>query len=169
MSPRTLLLLSPFALAILLGKLATVPEQTTKHDHQGKLGMIELTMDRYAGTHRPLILFAPSSISPQYLETMVILNRNGSFLQERDLVVIEIFEEGISRSDGRAITPASAAKLREHFEIEPGASAIILVGKDKTEKRRWESLPALREIFETIDAMPMRQQEIEERKPRTSS
>ncbi len=100
---------------------------------------------------------------------MVILNRNGSFLQERDLVVIEIFEEGISRSDGRAITPASAAKLREHFEIEPGASAIILVGKDKTEKRRWESLPALREIFETIDAMPMRQQEIEERKPRTSS
>lgn len=169
MSLRTLILLSPFAIAVLLGKLATVPEIPQPREEPRNVGMIDFTMKRYELTHRPLILFSPSSITATYLESMIVLNRNGSFLQDRDMVVVEVFEEGTSRADGRAMVPDSAAKLRELFGVEPGESAVVLVGKDRAEIERWEKLPPLREIFGTIDAMPMRQHEVEGRHSSPSS
>jgi hypothetical protein len=40
---------------------------------------------------------------------------------------------------------------------------VILVGKDGTEKRREQTPIELADIFNQIDAMPMRQQEMKQR------
>ena len=53
----------------------------------------------------------------------------------------------------------SAVKLRNQFKIDSGTTTFILIGKDGTEKLRKDSMD-LDELFEVIDAMPMRQREV---------
>ncbi len=63
-------------------------------------------------------------------------------MKERDLIVL--------RAD---------AGLRKAWDLAPDANAAILVGKDGTEKARWKAVPTPEEVFQRIDAMPMRQSE----------
>jgi len=46
--------------------------------------------------------------------------------------------------------------------VAPDAFRVVLVGKDGTEKRRDAEPVAARSLFDTIDAMPMRQREMRE-------
>jgi len=46
---------------------------------------------------------------------------------------------------------------------EEGEFAVILIGRDGGEKARWTEPVAATEIWERIDAMPMRRAEMEER------
>ena len=59
------------------------------------------------------------------------------------------------------LTAASADKSRNEFKVEPGTTTFVLVGKDGTEKLRKAKID-LDEIFEVIDAMPMRKREMKE-------
>ncbi|MBW4517481.1 MAG: DUF4174 domain-containing protein [Timaviella obliquedivisa GSE-PSE-MK23-08B] len=47
--------------------------------------------------------------------------------------------------------------------MAPGKFTVILVGKDGTEKQRSQTPIDPATIFRTIDAMPMRQQEMRDR------
>ncbi len=79
--------------------------------------------------------------------------------QERDLKLVEVLAVGASRVDGQPMTAASAARLRQQFGIDSDAFAVILIGKDGTEKQRERAPIEPVALFRTIDAMPMRQQE----------
>lgn len=57
----------------------------------------------------------------------------------------------------------SAERLRQQFGITTEDFAVILVGKDGTEKQRSQTLIDPATIFSAIDAMPMRQQEMRDR------
>ncbi len=57
---------------------------------------------------------------------------------------------------------AAARGLRERFDVPRGAFRVVLVGKDGTEKRRAPKPVPARSLFDTIDAMPMRQREMRE-------
>lgn len=50
-------------------------------------------------------------------------------------------------------------RLRAALGIPDNANVAILIGKDGTEKMRWEKPPEPEAVFEIIDAMPMRQRE----------
>ena len=82
-------------------------------------------------------------------------------LQEREITVYRVFEEGESLGPEGPISAAEARQLRERFGPE-GAFTVVLVGKDTTEKLRRSDVLSTGELFETIDAMPMRQREMRE-------
>ncbi len=110
--------------------------------------------------HRILLIFAPSEQSPLYQQQQQAWQSRSEDMQERDLKWVEVLANGISRVDGQPMADASADRLRNQFGIAPEDFAVILVGKDGTEKQRFSQPVDLSEIFSTIDAMPMRQQEM---------
>ena len=49
------------------------------------------------------------------------------------------------------------------YDVEPGTHTAILIGKDGSEKLRWGKETDWENIKQTIDLMPMRQYEMEQR------
>lgn len=99
-----------------------------------------------------------------------------SAFAERDLLLVQVPARGRGQWRGwgsdeaaaaRAVSAEAIARLRERFGVAEDAFALILVGKDGTEKRRDEAPVPLQAIFDEIDAMPMRQRELRrQRNPR---
>jgi hypothetical protein len=64
-----------------------------------------------------------------------------------------------------SMTAAEQAATRKRFHIAPNAFTVILIGKDGGEKLR-SSIPlSVDTLRSTIDAMPMRQDEMRQPKP----
>jgi hypothetical protein len=61
------------------------------------------------------------------------------------------------------ILPFDGQKLRETYRVENDTFATILIGKDGGEKLRSSKAISVSNIFDEIDAMPMRQDEMESR------
>ena len=94
---------------------------------------------------RPLVVVAPPD-DPRIAEQRERIAEAASGFRERDQMLVEARD-----GDG----------LRERFRVAPDAFAVILVGKDGTEKARWPEPVDAAEVFALIDAMPMRRREIE--------
>jgi len=109
--------------------------------------------------HRIVLIFAPSERSPAYQQQMKAWEAHQAGWQERDPKLVEVLAVGASRVDGQPMTAAAAARLRHQFGIDSDAFAVILIGKDGTEKQRERAPVEPTALFRTIDAMPMRQQE----------
>ncbi|MBD2056054.1 DUF4174 domain-containing protein [Oculatella sp. FACHB-28] len=121
---------------------------------------VEFNLSEYQWQHRILLVFAPSTSSSDYQQQMQAWQVDGAGIDERDLKLVQVLETGESQVDGQSISSASAERLRRQFEITPEEFAVILVGKDSTEKQRSQTPIDLAVLFRTIDAMPMRQQEM---------
>jgi hypothetical protein len=117
--------------------------------------------ERHAWEHRPVVVFAPSPESETYEQQREIFRSREEGLRDREIVVYHVFTDGGVRGpDGRR-TDAVGRALRERFQPE-GRFAVVLVGKDTTEKLRTRDVLSAEKLFETIDAMPMRQREMRE-------
>ncbi|MBV8886427.1 MAG: DUF4174 domain-containing protein [Chroococcidiopsidaceae cyanobacterium CP_BM_RX_35] len=124
---------------------------------------VGFNLSQHQWHHRVVLIFAPSERSPAYQQQMQQWQAYPEGIRERDLKLVEVLVTGESRADGQPITPASAERLRQQFGITPEDFTVILVGKDGTEKQR-ERVPVDPTVlFRTIDAMPMRQQEMRSR------
>ena len=123
---------------------------------------IEFRLEDHRWSHRLLFVFASSRDVESYVEQVKRLAGTQGGFRERDLLLIEVMEDGPSRVSTDTLSAASEQRLRDRFNVPPSAFRIVLVGKDGTEKRRDETPVAAPSIFETIDAMPMRQREMRE-------
>ena len=121
-------------------------------------------LDQYQWKNRLLLVFAPSAKSPPYENQMRLLEGAGPELKDRDLKVLHLLLEGDNRIDDQALPPDAARQLRARFDVGEEAFILILIGKDGTEKRRDDAPLQPEALFEQIDAMPMRQRELQERK-----
>jgi hypothetical protein len=126
---------------------------------------VTVDLTQYQWRHRLLLLFAPSEDDDAYAKVRNDLVRQSAGVEERDLVVFRVLEHGESYAGGDEIDGRDAASLRERFTALSGEFLLVLVGKDGTVKRRSEGPVAIRDIFEQIDAMPMRRREMRERQP----
>jgi hypothetical protein len=122
-------------------------------------------LDRYLWDARLLLAFAPSAEAPGWAELEGRLEARRPALRDRDLVVFRVRGDGGQRN-GTPLSRADAAALRARFAIAAGESALILVGKDGGVKRRAALDTDLADIFRQIDAMPMRRQEMAEKRRR---
>lgn len=100
---------------------------------------------------RPLIVFADSPLDPAFIEQMDLLAAEKEAVAERDILIITDTD------------PSAKSTLRTEFR--PKGFAFVLVGKDGGVKLRKPFPWDMREISRTIDKMPMRQREIEDRRP----
>jgi hypothetical protein len=114
--------------------------------------------------NRLLLVFAPSVDDSACRLLMTEMTNQTGGVQDRDLLLGEIFERGPSRFAGAALSPQSAESFRRQFAVRPGISTVILIGKDGEVKLRREGPVQATEIFALIDSMPMRRQEMREGK-----
>jgi hypothetical protein len=99
---------------------------------------------------RPLVVFADSPADPRYTLQMEYLTQRLEYLDERDVVVLTDTD------------PSADSELRER--LRPRGFMLVLMGKDGTIYLR-KPLPwDVREISRVIDKMPMRQQEMRDRR-----
>ena len=125
---------------------------------------VKKSLDAYKWNNRLLLVFAPNEDSPTYQQQMQRFQGKQADLSERDLLVFELLAQGTSRVNGQSITPEEAAQVRQRFNVGSQDFRVILVGKDGTAKRRDRTPVSPEVIFKEIDAMPMRQQEMNSRR-----
>jgi len=99
---------------------------------------------------RPLVVFADSPADPRYIQQMEYITDRLEDLALRDVVVLTDTAKGEDTA------------LRE--KLRPRGFMLVLIGKDGTIYLR-KPLPwDVREISRVIDKMPMRQQEMRDRR-----
>ena len=123
------------------------------------------SLQQYHWGNRPLLLFAISADDPDYRKQKADLDAHAAGVTERDIVLIEC----LGTRNGHVLEPGEprqmlqvedVEELRLRFGVDLNGFALILIGKDGTEKRREAKAVAVDALFEQIDAMPMRREEI---------
>jgi hypothetical protein len=102
---------------------------------------------------RSLYVFTPSGNDPRSIEQARAIRTNQADADERQLVLMP-------EINGAAYENSEQAGLRRRFKIKPGDFTVILVGKDGGEKLRSGKPISFDKLRDTIDSMPMRQQEM---------
>lgn len=122
------------------------------------------TLDRLKSNKRVVLLFAKSRSTAGLDQQVDILRNFRPEMRERDLIVLRTTgsEETRSAIGYSSIQRGTARDLRNRFKPVGSGMTVILVGKDGTEKGRWQRVVQPREFFELIDSMPMRKEKINE-------
>ena len=145
---------------LVLSLLAVCPAEAQRSPSMSAAPDSSFSLQAYQWENRLLLMFAPSAEAPAFREQLQRLEAAEDGLAERDLLLIRVFGDGASRVGNRPISPEAAHQLRGRFDVAPAHYRLILVGLDGTEKRREASPISVKSLFETIDAMPMRQREM---------
>lgn len=141
--------LIPLFLTLLIATSTAIAQQTPT--------MVNL--QSYQWKNRLILVSAPSENAPEYQQQMQLFSNQTAEFADRDLLLIELFSNGTSRINGNTINSEDVTQIKQQFNIGNEFS-VILVGKDGTAKRRETTPVEATAIFEQIDAMPMRQQEM---------
>lgn len=140
--------LSPLALAQDAGNAEAVPpeETATLVIREG----YDVDLETFQWTHRPVVVFADSPADPRFHEQMAELMADEPALLTRDVIVLTDTD------------PAARSALRQ--KLRPRGFMLVLIDKDGAVALR-KPLPwSVRELSRTIDKMPMRIREVEERR-----
>ena len=101
---------------------------------------------------RPVVVFADTPADPAFQRQVELLAARADDLVERDIVVILDAD------------PEARSEIRE--KLRPRGFMLAIIGKDGGVKLRKPFPWDVREISRTVDKMPMRRQEIRERRDR---
>jgi hypothetical protein len=116
---------------------------------------------RFQGKSRLVLVFAPSAEDVHYKTQMADIAEHEQGLDERDVVLFSVLAEGTSQAGKESLTMAQAAALQAYFDVDPTAFMVVLVGKDGGVKLQKDQVISTQELFEKIDSMPVRQQEMQ--------
>ncbi len=120
-------------------------------------------LDDLRWKHRVLIVFAPDDSHPAYRQLEASLHNSMRDFEDRDMVLVSVFGESVTRSDSVVVQDAAALSLRERFDVATTSFEVVLVGKDGGVKLRADDPDVLSEIYALIDTMPMRRREMRSR------
>lgn len=101
---------------------------------------------------RVLLLCAPTADNADLRRQQQLLGPARAELNTRDLLVREVLTS--------QLPPADQRYAREQLKVPANGFVVILIGKDGGVKRRETSPLPPAQLFSTIDAMPMRRQEM---------
>ncbi|NTV42481.1 MAG: DUF4174 domain-containing protein [Syntrophobacteraceae bacterium] len=124
---------------------------------------MDVDFEQFQWKNRLLFVFAPESTNPLFERLQREISTRKHEVDDRDLVIFEILELGISKMNGTQLDPHTAPSLRKRFDISPKTFTLILVGKDGGVKLKRNDHVKLEEIFRLIDSMPMRQDEMRQK------
>ena len=116
-----------------------------------------ISLRSFVGRKRIVVVFSPP---PSFLDHV------DAGYTERDLVVLAVFHPNdprltISAKPLYMLADAGGHVFRRYHAEE--GTTFYLIGKDGTIKLARRGCPSSRELFATIDAMPMRREEIRQR------
>ena len=114
----------------------------------------------YKWDNRVLLVFSPNTFNADYRDLSSDLKKAKAGIQERDLEVFYALEQRSASAKGQILPDEVTQSLRAQFDVSTSDFAIILIGKDGTEKLRADKSISTKELFEEIDSMPMRKLEM---------
>ncbi|MDZ8221607.1 MULTISPECIES: DUF4174 domain-containing protein [unclassified Nostoc] len=147
---------------IILSPVSKADTVQSSINHAIKMSSFNLSSQKWK--NRVLLVFAPSVDNPIYQQQMQLLQKYNNGFADRDLVLVQVLATNESYANKQPIDESSAAKLRESFGVDKENFRVILVGKDGGVKRSDATVVQATAIFKEIDAMPMRQQEMQQRR-----
>ena len=141
------------ALALMLPLSATAQETVLERWRADPLQVFDaadVDLDDLIWELRPLVVFAQSPNDPLFSEQLGLLTERIEELALRDVIVI-------TDTDPEA---RNSVRLR----LRPRAFMLVLIGKDGQVKLRKPAPEDVRELSRSIDKMPLRQQEMRDRR-----
>ena len=147
-------ILTNIALALLIALPVAAEENSVlerwEEDRTQVFDGAEIVLEELTWLARPLVVFADSPNDPRFRQQMDLLLGGVDQLAERDVILI-------TDTDRTAMTD-----LRT--DLRPRGFMMALVGKDGRVALRKPSPWSVRELSRSIDKMPLREQEIEDRR-----
>lgn len=110
----------------------------------------DVDLNDFLWIKRPLVIFADTPADPRYVQQVNLVTERMDALEERDVVVITDTD------------PRDPSAVRT--QLRPRGFMFALVGKDGRVYLRKPEPWDVREISRSIDKMPLRQQEIRDRR-----
>jgi len=110
----------------------------------------EITLDDMQWQLRTLVVFGRGANDPLFLEQMDLIAEDAEDLAERDVIIVTDTD------------PDTLSELRR--KLRPRSFMLALIGKDGRVAFRKPAPWDVREISRSIDKMPLRQQEIRDRR-----
>ena len=112
---------------------------------------------------RPVVIFAASADEPAARAQIEAVGRERAGFEEREMALVEVYEAGISRFEGRPMSPESAVAWHRRYRASTWPVEVVLVGKDGGVKRRFSRAATMAELFAQVDRMEDRKREMFER------
>lgn len=107
-------------------------------------------LSEFLWINRPVVIFADSPADPRFKQQIQFLMDGEDMLLDRDVVVLTDTD------------PAAKSPIRQ--KLRPRGFMMVLIAKDGTVNLRKPLPRTVREISRSIDKMPMRLQEVEDRR-----
>ncbi len=111
---------------------------------------VESNLNDFLWKKRPILVFADTDADPRFQEQLDLLRAQEDALRDRDVVVV--FDS----------TPGDRSPWRT--KLRPRGFQLILIGKDGGVKLRKPFPWTVRELSRSIDKMPSRLREVEDRR-----
>ncbi len=135
-----------------------IPPVSPAAHGQGVTG--QTTLAQLKDRARPLLIFAAKPDDPQLEIQIRTLKEHASAVQERDVVPVTVVYNNPEPATAASFAPEEALAVRRRFNVPPDMFTVILIGKDGGEKLRSSKPLSMEKLNETIDSMPMRQEEM---------
>jgi hypothetical protein len=124
---------------------------------------LSMDLTQFQWKNRLLFLFAQENNHPLFKDLQSQIVAQKAEVDDRDLIVFEVPAQGPARMNTSPLDRKEADSIRNHFAIPSNTFSLILVGKDGGIKLKRRDQVDLREVFELIDSMPMRQREMRQK------
>ena len=129
-------------------------------DHKDTMPM-DLT--QFQWKNRLLLIFAPDDNDSLFKKLQSEIIAQEAEVEDRDMIVFELLELGSSRMNRALLDQSKVDSIRRHFSVPQRSFRVILIGKDGGIKLKRDDQIDLETIFELIDSMPMRKDEIRQK------
>ena len=129
-----------------------------------KGSVADLDLDALRWKNRVLVLFSPLESDASFQSQKQHLASNAGEVFDRDLMILEIVEQGQSKAVNHLLSEKSVQDIRKRLGVVGGSFQVLLIGKDGGVKLRSSEPVSMKDLFGLIDSMPMRQQEMGSRK-----
>jgi len=139
-----------FAIAALFATTLAAQEPAIADDPTLFIPADSADLNEFAWKYRPLVVFADTPNDPRFVTQMQLLRALPQELITRDVVILTDTD------------PAAKSPLRE--KLRPRGFMLVLIAKDGTVYLRKPFPWDVRELSRSIDKLPLRQQEIRERR-----
>ncbi|MCV2880619.1 DUF4174 domain-containing protein [Actibacterium sp. XHP0104] len=110
----------------------------------------EVTLADFQWLARPVVVFADTSADPRFRQQIELLQARAADLAERDVVILTDAD------------PGTMSEIRK--QLRPRGFMLAVLAKDGTVALRKPFPWDVRELTRAIDKMPLRQQEVRDRR-----
>jgi hypothetical protein len=122
-----------------------------------------MDLSKFQWKNRLLLIFAPDENDSLFKKLQSEIITQEAEVEDRDLIIFELFGLGSSRMNRALLDQSKVDSIRRHFSVPQRSFRVILIGKDGGIKLKRNGQIDLETIFELIDSMPMRKDEIRQK------